>query len=166
MADDELSQLQNIQIRFSATFGMFTDDERKAIIDAVGKSHLGQVRLDEAIVSNLGIGGPGGLPITIDVWLNIGEGTAAALLAVAITKGIALVVKIVQKRLVRLVALVHSGDSKPVTYIAEPVDVLEALDAMPADYEVTIRTESRTRVWRDGRWEHEETTTRRVEGQS
>ena len=52
---------------------MFTDDERKAIVDAVGKSYLREVRLDEAIVSNLGIGGPGGLPITIDVWLNIGE---------------------------------------------------------------------------------------------
>ncbi len=166
MADDELSQLQNIQIRFSTKFGMFTDDERKAIIDAVGKSYLGQVRLDEAIVSNLGIGGPGGLPITIDVWLNIGEGTVAGLLAVAITKGIAPVVKIVQKRLVRLVALVHSGDSEPVAYIAEPGEALKALDAMPADYEVSIRTESRTRAWRDGRWEHEETTTIRVEGRS
>jgi hypothetical protein len=164
MADDDLSQLQNIQLRFSAKFGTFSDDERKAIVDALRTSHLGEVRLDEAIVSNLGIGGPGGLPITIDVWLNIWEGTAAALLAVAITKGIAPVVKIVQKRLARLVAVVHKDESEPVTYIADPPEVLNALDAMPADYEITIRTESRTRVWRHGRWEHYESTTRTERG--
>ena len=162
--DDDLSQLQNIQLRFSAKFGTFTDDERKAIVDAVGKSYLGEVRLDEAIVQNLGIGGPGGLPITVDVWLNIWEGTASALLAVAIMKGIAPVVRIVQKRLVRLVAVVHQNESEPVTYFVDPPDELNALDAMPADYEVTIRTESRTRVWRDGRWEQYEATTRTERG--
>lgn len=162
--DDDLSQLHNIQLRFSAKFGTFTDDERKAIVEAVGESYLGEVRLDEAIVQNLGIGGPGGLPITVDVWLNIWEGTAAALLAVAIRKGIAPVIKVVQKRLVRLVAMVHMDESEPVTYFVDPPDVLNALDAMPADYEVTIRTESRTRVWRDGRWERYESTTREERG--
>jgi hypothetical protein len=162
MADNDRSQ--NIQIRFSAKFGTFTDIERKAIVDAVGKSYLGEVRLDEAIVSNLGIGGPGGLPITIDVWLNIGEATAASLLAVAIRKGIAPVAKILHKRLVRLVALVHRDESEPVTYIAGPPEIESALEAMPADYEVTIRTESRTRVWRDGRWEHYESTARTESG--
>jgi hypothetical protein len=64
----------------------------------------------------------------------------------------------------RLVAVIHKDESVPVTYIADPHTADEALEAMPADYEETIRTESRVRIWRDGRWEHEETTTRTVKG--
>ena len=153
-----------IQIAFRLKFGRFTDDERQAIVDTFRESDLGQVRIDEVIASNLGIGGPGGLPIEFDVWLNIGQQAAGALLALAIAKGIAPALKIVGKRIVRLVAVVRKGEAEPVTYIADPGDVQEALDAMPADYEETIQTESRLRVWRNGRWEHNETTTRNIQG--
>jgi hypothetical protein len=33
---------------------------------------------------------------------------------------------------------------------------LKALDAMPADYELSMRTKARTVVWRDGGWERHE----------
>ena len=45
--------------------GTLTDGERRAIINALRDSHLGQVRIDDAIVFNLGLGGgPGGLRST------------------------------------------------------------------------------------------------------
>ena len=160
MADQ--AHLAQLVIRLK--FGRFSDEDRKAIIEAFRESQLGQVRIDEAIVSNLGIGGPGGLPITFEVWLTIVEGTAAGLLTYAIASGIKPVVKIVGKQLVRLVTVVHKDEDEPVTYLAEPGEANKALDAMPADFEETVRTESRTRIWRDGRWQHEETTTRTVRG--
>jgi len=85
-------------------------------------------------------------------------------LTYAIASGIKPVVKIVGKQLVRLVAVVRKNEVEPVTYLAEPGEANTALEAMPADYDETIRTESRTRIWRGGRWQHDETTTRTVRG--
>ncbi len=114
---------------------------------------------------NLGLGGgPGGLPIDIDVMLNIGQQTASQLLAVAIQQGIAPTVRVLHKRIARLTSVVRKDEGEPVRYIVDPPEELKALDAMPADYEVTIRTESRTRTWRDGRWEHYESTTKEERG--
>ena len=153
-----------IQITIRPEYETLTSGERKALEKALRDSHLGIVRIDEAIIVNLGRGGVGGVPLTIDVWLNIGEGAAAILLAAAVTKGITPIIKVLRKRIARLVAVVHRGvpeeGNDPVTYIVDPPDELEALEAMPADYEVTTRTESRTVVWRDGRWERHESTTR------
>ncbi|TMC54238.1 MAG: hypothetical protein E6J20_03975 [Chloroflexi bacterium] len=140
--------------------GKFTDEERSALVNAFRESELGEVRVDEQIVSNLGIGGPGGLPINVDVWLNVAEGAAAALLAVVIQSGVAVLVKVIGKRLVRLVSTIRTPESKDVTYIVDGPQTIDAVDAIPADYEVAIRTESRTRVWRDGRWERYESTTK------
>lgn len=156
MADQ--AHLAQLVIRLK--FGQFSDEDRKSITDAFRGSQLGQVRIDEAIVTNLGIGGPGGLPLTFDVWLNVAEGTASGLLTYVIASAIKPVLKIAGKRLVQLITAVHKDESEPVTYIAQPADVSKALEAMPADYEEAIRTESRTRIWRDGRWEHYEQTTR------
>lgn len=153
-----------VQLTIRLKFGTFSDDDRKAIVGGFRGSELGQVRIDEAIVSNLGIGGPGGLPITFDVWLTIFEGAAAGLLTMAIASGITPVLRIVGKRIVRLVAVIHKDEGEPVTYLADPSEANEALDAMPADYEETIKTESRTRMWRNGRWEHYESTTRSTRG--
>ena len=153
-------QAHLVQLTIRLKFGTFTDEQRKAIVEAFRGSELGQVRIDEPIVLNLGIGGPGGLPITFDVGITILEGTAAGLLTVAITSGIKPVLKVVGNQIMRLVTVVHKDEAEPHTYIAEADDADEALAALPADYEETIHTDSRTRVWRDGRWEHEETTSR------
>jgi hypothetical protein len=156
---------QRVQVIIRPKYGTLTDRERKAIVNAVQGTQLGQVRIDEAVVFNLGIGGGlGGLPITVDVWLSIGEGAAGGLLTLAIARAVAPIVKILHNRIARLVTVVHKDDGEPVRYIVDPPDELQALDAVPADYEVTIRTESRTRVWRDRRWEHYESTTRTESG--
>lgn len=63
-----------VQLTIRLKFGAFSDGERKEIVEAFRHSELGQVRIDEAIVTNLGIGGPGGLPIEFDIWLTILEG--------------------------------------------------------------------------------------------
>ncbi len=157
---DPPSEAYRIQLTVRLALGMFPDDDRKAIVAAFRDSDLGQVRIDEAVVTNLGAGGPGGLPITFDVWLNIGEQAAGALLALAIAKGIAPVVKIVGRRLARLQAIVHKDDGEPVTFLADQRDAAQALDAMPADYELTVRSESHTRIWRNGKWDHFESDTR------
>jgi triacylglycerol esterase/lipase EstA (alpha/beta hydrolase family) len=153
-------QAHLVQLTIRLKFGTFTDEQRKAIVEAFRGSELGQVRIDEPIVLNLGIGGPGGLPITFDVWITILEGTAAGLLTVAITSGLKPVLKVIGNQIMRLVTTVHQDEAEAVTYIAQPEDADDALAALPADYEETLRTESRTRVWRNGRWEHEETTSR------
>lgn len=157
-------QAHMAQLVIRLRFGRFSDEDRKTIIEAFRESELGQVRIDEAIVTNLGIGGPGGLPITFEVWLTIAEGTAAGLLTYAIASGIKPVVKIAGNQLMRLVAVVHKNEDEPVTYLAESGEANTALEALPADYDETIQTESRTRIWRDGRWQHDETTTRKVRG--
>jgi len=59
----EQAHLAQLVIRLK--YGRFSDEDRGAIIEAFRDSQLGQVRIDEAIVTNLGIGGPGGLPITL-----------------------------------------------------------------------------------------------------
>jgi hypothetical protein len=149
-----------VQLTIRLKFGTFSTEERRAIVEEFRNSELGQVRIDEAIVTNLGIGGPGGLPVEFDIWLTIIEGAAGALLATAIASGIAPVIRIVGKRIVRLVAVIHKDEGEPVTYIADPNEAQHALDAMPADYEETIRSESHTRIWRAGRWERQESNTR------
>lgn len=163
-------QAHLVTMTIALKYGSFSKEEREALVETFRNSQLGQVRIDEAIVTNLGIGGPGGLPISFDIWLNIIEGavggTAAGLLTVAITAGIKPVLKIAGRNLMRLVAVIHKDETEPVSYIADPQAAGEALEAMPADYEETISTESRLRVWRDGRWQREETMTRRVEGRS
>jgi hypothetical protein len=56
---------------------------------------------------------------------------------------------------------VQQDEEPAVTYVVnEPSEALPAVDAIPGDFEITTRTESRTRIWRDGHWQHEETTTR------
>ena len=163
---DDQAHLVTMTIRLK--YGSFSDAERKALVEAFRGTQLGQIRIDEAIVTNLGIGGPGGLPISFDVWLNIIEGavggTAAGLLTIAITSGIKPVLRVAGRNLKRLVAVIHKDETEPVTYTADPDAADQALGAMPADYEEVISTESRLRVWKDGRWQHEETITRSVKG--
>jgi hypothetical protein len=97
--------------------------------------------------------------------MSVGAGTAAGLLTLAISKTVAPIVKILQGQLAHLITIVHADDAAPVTYVVnDPEEIPQAVDAIPADFEVTTRSETRTRVWRDGRWEHEETTTPRFEG--
>lgn len=153
---DEQAHLVQLAIRLQ--FGHFSDSERQAIFAAFGESNLGEVRIDEQVVANLGAGGSGDLPIAFEIWLNIAGGTAAGLLTIAISKGIAPVLKIFGRRIVRLQAAIHKDEGEPVTYLAELPAAEKALDAMPADYEETVRTESRTRIWNDGRWERYEET--------
>jgi hypothetical protein len=161
-------QAHLVTMTIGLKYGSFSDDERKALVEAFRNSQLGQVRIDEAIVTNLGIGGPGGLPISFDIWLNMIEGavggTAAGLLTIAITSGIKPVLKVAGRNLMRLMAVIHKDETEPVTYIADPEAVDQALEAMSVDYEEVISTEFRLRIWRDGRWQREETMTRRVKG--
>jgi hypothetical protein len=71
-------EARRIQINLRLRYGTFTDQERRDIVSALEGIPFGEIRIDEAIVYNLGIGGvPGGIPITIDVWLHIGEGAQA-----------------------------------------------------------------------------------------
>ncbi len=157
---------QRIHITVRPRYGTLSEEERRSIIEALQHSDLGQVRIDEAIVFNLGLGGgPGGLPLDIEVFLNIGQQAAGDLLAVAIRRGIGPIVRILKDRIARLRATIRRGDNEEsVRYVVDPPDESEAVDAIPADYEVTIKTESRTRVWRNGRWEHYESTTRTERG--
>jgi hypothetical protein len=160
MSGDPGLEPQRIHITLRPGYGTFSEREREAIVKAVQRSGLGEVRIDEAIEFNLGLGGgPGGLPITFDVWLAIGEGVASGLLTLAITKAIAPIVKIIRHRIARLVVIVRRDTAEPVRYVVNPTEELPALDALPADYEVTIRTESRIRIWKNGRWERYESST-------
>ena len=109
---------QRIHITVRPRFGTFSERERMAIGNAVQGSDLGEVRIDEAIEFNLGLGGgPGGLPITIDVWLFMGgvaSGVASGLLTMAITKAIAPIVKIIRHRIATLVVVVRRDNAEPV----------------------------------------------------
>jgi len=63
-------EMQRVQIVIRPKYGTLAEEDRQAIARELRDTNIGQVRVDEAIVFNAGIGGPGA-PITIDVWLSI-----------------------------------------------------------------------------------------------
>jgi hypothetical protein len=131
--------------------------ERKAIAKALRNSHIGMVRIDEKIFSCFDpTGESGGLRLELDVRMDIWEAMAATILAAAIADGVSPIVKVLRKRTASLVARVYREDQEPVAYMVNSPDELKALDVMPADYELTMRTKARTVVWRDGGWERQE----------
>jgi hypothetical protein len=130
--------------------------ERRAIANALRNSHFGRVRLDEKIFSCFDPAGESdGLELELDVTMDIWEAMAATMLAAAIAEGIAPIVRVLRKRMASLVARVYRED-EPVAYLVNSPEELNALDVMPADYELTMRTKARTVVWRDGGWERHE----------
>ncbi len=160
-------EMQRVQIVIRPKFGTLTEEQRRDIVDAVRLTNVGMVRVDEAIFFNLGIGaGLGGIPITIDVWISVGAGTASGLLTLGIAKAVGPIVKILRAGMSRLVLVVRSDAEESSTYLVNNPhdDALSAVEAIPADFEVTTTMETRTRVWRDGRWEHYESTTRQERG--
>jgi hypothetical protein len=131
--------------------------ERKAIAKALRNSHIGRVRIDEKIFSCFDPAGESdGLRLELDVRMWIWEAQAATMLAAAVAEGVAPIVKVLRKRMASLVARVYREDQEPVAYMVNSPEELKALDAMSADYELTMRTKARTVVWRDGGWERHE----------
>jgi hypothetical protein len=149
---------QYAQVTIRVAFGRLSDEQREALTEAVRGSLLGQVRLDEAIHFNLGIGAAPsdfpGLPITADVFLSVVEGTAAGLLTIAIREAVRPAFRALRAAINRWVTVVRRDEREPVSYVIEDAaDAEAAFDAMPADYEIHTKSETRTRAWRDGRWE-------------
>ena len=158
--DSDNLDLLRVWLTVRVQHGQLLSAERKAIAKALRNSPVGMVRIDEAIVTHLGPSRSSGLPVELDIRLEIYEEMASWLLGAAIAKAIAPIVKVLSSRMTKLVARVYREDQEPITYIINSPEDMKALDAMPADYEMTMRTRARTVVWRDGGWERHEPMTR------
>ncbi len=151
--------LQSAEVTIRPRYGTLSDRDKRAIVLAVAKTNLGQLRIDEAIVYNASLRGPGGLPITIDLWVTAIE---AGLLADATSAAIRPIVKVLKRRLGYLTIVVHRDEDEPALYVVDDVtEAHAALEAIPADFEIMTHTNTHIRAWRNGRWEKHES--RRVE---
>ena len=148
MDDDDLIELQRIQITVRPLYGDADRWRAKGHYQRVARqpSRSGPHRRRDRLQPRSRRRSRWSA-INIDVLLNIGQQTASELLAVAIRRGIAPIVRVLRKRIARLITVVHKDEGKLVRYIVDPHVELKGPDAMPADYEMTVRTESRTRVW-------------------
>lgn len=144
------------QVVFRIQYTTLPEDARRELADAIAGNQLGIVRLDETLTLNLGVGGPGGIPILADVYLNVAEGAASGLLTVAIVQALKPAFGALRHRLFRWTTKVVRKDGPTVTYAvqADSANADQSFDVMPADYERVVTSEFR--VWRDGRWQRHE----------
>jgi hypothetical protein len=145
---------RSVILTLQVPYGPLPAETRELLVAELQHVDIGQVRIDDAIVSNLGIGG--GPTINADLIVRIAEGVVSGVITGAILAAPKIVFKIVKGtfEFAQFALNVKSTEAETVTYLLPPdTDEEAAFDAMPADYEVTVRSETRTRVWKDGSWE-------------
>jgi hypothetical protein len=144
-----------ISLSFPDGDGGLTAELRADVLTEVRRVPWRRVWLNDVVWINTGaVGGP-----TID-FAVVAEGALSGIAAVAATELAKRVFQLVRRYFPIMVVRLRGGDGTSVEYSIPPPheDLDAALDSIPADYEVTVKTELMIRHWRDGRWEVVETS--------
>lgn len=147
-------------------------DLRQRLRGAATDTELGLLRVDEPIVSNIGIGGGPGFGAELLIYIAAGtlSGTLSGLLTAGIKDAAKRVFAQLRNRFPHRTLEIKvreepATEQNPVPTVAYTFDSQEiapdeeeqAFDALPADFEIVIKTRGprqvTVRVWNDGRWQ-------------
>ena len=146
-----------VEIRIESPNVSLPDILRQSIVRELMPYRPYRVWIDEVVISNTGAGGAPS--VSVAVFVDIGEKVASGILTAALLAGAARVLRLLKDHFpFRTLRLKIGRRGAKATYVP-PDDDSEldaAIEAIPADYEITIEAQSVWRFWRDGRWEHRE----------
>jgi hypothetical protein len=120
MEGRKLPSPRSVILTLQVPYGTLPAETRRLLVSELRQVDIGQVRIDEAIVSNLGIGG--GPTINADLIIPIAEGVVAGIITAAVLAAPKTVFKVVKltSQFAQFALNVRSKESATVTYLLPP----------------------------------------------
>lgn len=147
---------RDVEVSFNFPHGPLPTELRAALVDEARRSDFRRFWLNEAVLINTGAGGAPAF--SVDLIVTVAEGVASGVLTVGLLEAVKRGFRILRRTHPERVLRVKVGDRPSVYYrVSGDIDLDEAFESIPEDYERTVTTEAVIRRWSGGRWEILET---------